>query len=173
MGILDFLFGKSEPQKKVMPILKPENLQPVDAPISTTEAKKIFREWMLKIGYLDKEEVADHVKYFADEMKEQDENFKIYIDEEKEDIEGSINDEKEEIMSLKEELKSCKDPQEKEEILDAIKDCETNIADYKADLADRIAALKGKQTAFKTDKREFLIDYINTQVHGSDWKEKN
>ena len=106
-------------------------------------------------------------------MKEQDENFKIYIDEEKEDIEGSINDEKEEIKSFKEELKGCKDPQEKEEILAAIKDCETNIEDYKADLADRITELKRKQAAFKTDKREFLIDYINTQVHGSDWKGKN
>ncbi|MFZ6006862.1 MAG: hypothetical protein ACOYU2_04300 [Nitrospirota bacterium] len=171
MGIFDFLFGKSEPKEKIMPVLKPENLQPADAPISTTEAKRIFREWMLKIGYLDKEEVADHVKYFADEIKEQDENFKIYIDEEKDDIEGSIDEEKAEIKSLKEELKGCKDPQEKEEILDAIKDCEANIADYKADLADRIAALKEKQAAFKADKREFLINYINTQVHGPDWKE--
>jgi len=37
-------------KKKEPPILKPEMLEPIDAPISTADAKRLFKEWMVRIG---------------------------------------------------------------------------------------------------------------------------
>ncbi len=163
------MFKKKEP-----PVLKPEMLQPVDAAISTAEAKRIFKEWMLKIGHLsnkdklDKMELSDHVGYFVEDMKQQEESLKFEIDDEKESIAESIKEEKEEIRDLKKDLAKCKDPTERESIEAQIADCERAIANYQESLAERVKALAD----FKADRRAFLVEYINTQVHGPEWRKK-
>lgn len=163
------LFKKKEP-----PILKPEMLQPVDAPISTLEAKKIFKEWMVKIGHLsnkdklDKMELSDHVEYFVEEMKQHEEALKFDIDDEKESVAESIKEEKEEIHNLKKDLSKCKDPGEREAIEAQIAQCERAIANYQESLAVRVKGLAD----FKADRRSFLVEYINTQVHGPEWRRK-
>jgi hypothetical protein len=163
------LFKKKEPL-----ILKPEMLQPVDAPISTAEAKKIFTEWMVKIGHLsnkdklDKMELSDHVGYFVEEMKQHEESLKFDIDDEKESVAESIKEEKEEIRDLKKDLAKCQDPAERGNIEAQIAHCERAIANYQESLAKRVKELAD----FKTDRRAFLVEYINTQVHGPEWRKK-
>jgi len=163
------LFKKKEP-----PILKPEMLQPVDAPISTAEAKRIFKEWMVKIGHLsnkdklDKMELSDHVGYFVEDMKQHEEALKFDIDDEKESVAESIKEEKEEIRVLKKELAKCKDQAERENIEGQVAHCERAIANYQESLAMRVKELAD----FKADRRAFLVEYINTQVHGPEWRTK-
>jgi septal ring factor EnvC (AmiA/AmiB activator) len=163
------LFKKKEP-----PILKPEMLQPADAPISTADAKRILKEWMVKIGHLsnkdklDKMELTDHVGYFVEEMKQHEESLKFDIDDEKESVAESIKEEKEEIRDLRKELAKCNDPAEKGNIEAQIADCERSIASYQESLAERVKALAD----FKADRRAFLVEYINTQVHGPEWRKK-
>lgn len=163
------LFKKKEP-----PILKPEMLQPVDAPISTAEAKRIFKEWMLKIGHLsikdklDKMELSDHVGYFVEELKQHEESLKLDIDDEKESVADSVKEEKEEIRDLKKELAKCKEQAERQHIEEEIAHCERAIANYQDSLAARVKELAD----FKADRRAFLVDYINTQVHGPEWRTK-
>jgi chromosome segregation ATPase len=163
------LFKKKEP-----PILKPEMLQPVDAPISTAEAKRIFKDWMVKIGHfsnkdkLDKMELSEHVGYFVEEMKQHEEALKFDIDDEKESVAESIREEKEEIRDLKKELAKCKDQTERENIDEQIAHCERAITNYQESLAVRVKELAD----FKADRRPFLVDYINTQVHGPEWRTK-
>lgn len=163
------LFKKKEP-----PILKPEMLQPVDAPISTAEAKRIFKEWMVNIGHLsnkdniDKMELSDHVGYFVEDMKQHEEALKFDIDDEKEAVAESIREEKEEIRDLKKELAKCKDHTQRENIEGQIAHCERAIANYQESLAVRVKELAD----FKADRRAFLVDYINTQVHGPEWRTK-
>lgn len=163
------LFKKKEP-----PILKPEMLQPVDAPISTAEAKKIFKEWMVKIGRLsdkdklDKMELSHHVGYLVEDMKQHEEALRLDIDDEKESVAESIKDEKEEIQDLKKELTKCRDQADKEGIEGQIVRCERAIATYQESLAVRVQKLAD----FKADRRAFLIDYINTRVHGPEWRTK-
>jgi len=163
------IFKKKEPL-----VLKPEMLQPVDAAISTAEAKRIFKEWMLKIGYLsnkdklEKMELADHLGYFVEEMNQQEESLKFEIDDEKESVAESIKEEKADIRDLKKDLAECKDPTERESIEAQIAGCERAIADYQESVAERVKALAD----FKADKRAFLIEYINTQVHGPEWRKK-
>jgi len=163
------LFKKNEP-----PILKPEMLQPVDEPISAAEAKRIFKEWMVKIGHLsnkdklDKMELTDHVGYFVEEMKQHEEALKFDINDEKESVAASIKEEKDEIRTLKKDFAKCKDEAERENIEGQIAHCERAIENYQASLAARVKELAD----FKADRRAFLIDYINTQVHGPGWRNK-
>jgi ribosomal protein L29 len=161
-------------KKKEPPILKPEMLQPVDARISTAEAKRLFKEWMVKIGYLsnkdklDKMELTNHVGYFVEEMKQYEEALKFDIDDEKESAAESIKEEKEEIRGLKKELAKCRGQAEMDNIREQISHCDRAIENYKESLAVRVKELAD----FKVDKRAFLVDYINTQVHGPEWRTK-
>jgi len=45
------------------PILTKGMFTASDAKISFAEAKRLFQKYMLQIGYLDKQEVGDHVGY--------------------------------------------------------------------------------------------------------------
>ena len=157
------LFGKKEP-----PILRAGMLEPVDAAISTTQAKRIFREWMLKIGHLDKQEVGDHVGYFADAMKDHEECLKMESDHEKEMTKEEISEEKEYLKDAKRDLAKCKNESQKAELQSDIDASEQEIARLTKCLADHNKPLD----ILKKDKRDFLVNYINDQVHGSDWRSK-
>lgn len=107
-------------------------------------------------------ELSDHVGYFVEEMKQHEESLKFDIDDEKESVGESI---KEEIRDLKKELAKCIDPAERENIEAQIADREHAIANCQESLADRFKVL----VDFKADRRAFLVEYINTQVHGPEW----
>jgi hypothetical protein len=63
---------------KTFPVLKPSMLEPIDTAISTAMAKKLYRQIMLKIGYLDQQEVGSHVEFLVDEIKEEEQSLKAF-----------------------------------------------------------------------------------------------
>lgn len=162
--MLEWLFGS---KKKTYPVLASEMLQPVENKIGTTEAKRIYREWMLKIGYLDKQEVGDHVGYLADDIRSTEEYLKEEVERWKAESKDEAAELKQEIKELKARIKACKDSTEKttleEELADAQEDLASSNESFLIEAQQALAA-------FKADKREFLIDYINSQVHGRDWE---
>lgn len=170
--MLDWLFGKKE---KTYPILTSEMLQPTDNKIGTTEAKRIYKDWMLKIGYLsnkdklDKMELTDMVSGFADEMKSEEESLKEEAADEIRQVKDAVADLKEELKALKQELKGCKDPAARAALESDIADLQQEIAT--PDDGHAIKAITAYE-AFKADKRAFLIEAVNRQVHGSDWRQK-
>ena len=157
------LFKKKEPL-----ILRSDMLQPIDNKITTTEAKRIFKEWMLKIGRLDKQEVTDHVGFFSEAIKDQEECLKMEADHEKEQTKELIAEEKEYLKDAKRELATCKDESKKAELQSDVDASEQEIARLTKCLADYNKPLDD----FKKDKRDFLVNYVNDQVHGSDWRSK-
>lgn len=157
------LFKKKEPL-----ILRPEMLQPVDNKISTTEAKRIFKEWMLKIGHFDKQEVGDHVGYLAEAIKDHEECLKMEADHEKDQTKELIAEEEEYLKDAKHELAKCKDETQKAELQSDVDVSEQEIARLTKCLANHNKVLDD----FKKDKRDFLVSYINDQVHGSGWRSK-
>jgi hypothetical protein len=163
------LFKKKEP-----PILKAEMLEPVNAPIATAEAKRIFKEWMLRIGHLsnkdklDKMELADSVSYFVEEMKQHEQALKDDLADAKAQTAEEIKELKAELRELKKALVKCADQAEKQTL-------ETEIAETEKDIqiaAQNVPVEVELLEKFKADKRMFLVDYINTQVHGGDWRSK-
>ncbi|HRF12234.1 MAG TPA: hypothetical protein PLR37_08895 [Candidatus Accumulibacter phosphatis] len=162
-------------KRKEPPVLKPEMLQPIDTPISTADAKQLFKEWMVRIGHfsdkdpLDRLELSAHAGYMIDEMKEHEGLLREEVRDAKESVADAVKEEKDELRELKKLLAKCNDPSEKSEIEAEIADCEYRIAKFPNDwLAPRVKALAD----FKADKREFLVHYINMQVHGAQWREK-
>ena len=149
--------------KKKYPILTVSMITPDDQPITTTGAMKTFEQHMLDIGYLEKDELSEHVGYLSDEIKGHGQYLKDEVTNTKEEIQEA----KTELANLKKKLATCSED-EKEDIEDGIELLvgELGIA------AEDLEKYTNKLAKFKKDKRVFLVDYINTQVHGDDWMSK-
>lgn len=150
------LFGK----KKKYPLLKPEMIEPIDQPISTTDAKMIFKKYMKDIGYLEKDELSEHASYLGDEIKEMEQCHKEDIKDSKEEIKEA----KAKVKELQKKLTSCKSEEEKEEIEEEIDDAKSEIEMAQEQIEESTKELE----EFKKDKRQFLVEYINNQIGGSD-----
>lgn len=176
MGLFD-MFKKAP---KTFPVLTPESLEPVDAAINTTQAKKVYREWMWRIGYYtDKEELAYSVGWLAEEIKGETENLRLAVDEalsNLEDAKEAVAEARTELASVKKRLaglkKTCQDPE-----ADEISDTEIELdeaqyelegrADELEDAKREAAEARAALAAFRKDKRKFLVEYVNREVHGS------
>lgn len=150
--------AKSKP--KTYPILKPDMFQPADLKITTNEAKRLFKKYMKDIGYLDDDELSEHAGYLADAIRSNEEDLRSDMNAAKETIKDSTI----RISALKKELATCVDEARREEIADEIEDEESAIESDTQDLEESKQALD----AFKADKREFLIEYINQQTQSRD-----
>lgn len=164
--MFEWLFGGKTHEKKTYPVLSSEHLQPVDQPINTVLAKQLFKEWMLKIGYLDKQEISLHVGYFAEEMRSYEENLREELREGKKNLAFETKESKEEIKRIKMALANCKDDTKKAELEDELADAEDELRLYAMGPEGDIAKAQELLDAFKADKRAFLIEYVNGQVHG-------
>lgn len=148
------LFRKPENSK--FQLMTMETIDSDGKPVSTATAIKLYKEFMLAIGYLEKDELSHHAEYFADAIKEQLECLT-------EDAKGDLIGIKERIKDAKERLKGALTASQKEEIIEEIKSHEDDLNFEVQDLNDRKAEL----AAFKLDKRIFLIDYVNQETQGS------
>lgn len=118
--MFDFLL---KPKKKVFPFIKPDVFTPVDAAISTSEAKRLYKTVMVAIGFLDRSEAADYAKWLGYAIKDREEDLKIAY------------------------------------------------SDAKAWGCDIAQEAKAALDAFKADKRDFLVDYMNKEIHGEHWRD--
>ncbi len=134
--------------------LTSDMLQPTDAEVKTNDAVKFFREFMLKTGTLDKDEISDHTQMFREEMREHAEALREDLASSKEDL----AEYKETLKELKAGLKHA-DEEEKEDIEAEIEDTEIEIEDTKSEIEETRAEL----AAYQKDKRAFLINYVNRQ----------
>lgn len=150
--------------KKSYPVLTPEMFSPSDKPISTADAKKLFKQYMKNIGFLAREELSDHANYLGDEIKQDEEYLKGEWSEKKAEVSRITT----RLKEIKKKLPSCADPTKKELIEGEIEDLNEELEFASKELQKATE----EYTALKNDKRSYLIDYINRQVHGQDWKSK-
>ena len=148
---------------KKYPILTARMIAPSDRLITTTDAEAIFKQRMLDIGYLGKDELNEHVAYLSDEIKGHEQYLKDEVTNTKEEIREA----KTELANLKKKLTTCSNDK-KEEIEDVIKLLEGELVIAAVDIEKATNNL----AEFKKDKRAFLVDYINTLIHGDDWISK-
>lgn len=163
--MFDFLF---KPKVKTYPIIKPETFTPPDAPISTTDAKRLYREVMVAIGYLDKGDASYYVKHLTEAIKDRESDLRLVLDDQKAYLQDTINENKELVRDLKKDLRAAKTDDERGVITLEISDLQSQILKYQAAIETERAALE----SFKKDKRSFLVDYVNRELHGSEWSKK-
>ena len=146
------------------PVLTAEMFNPSDAKISFADAKKLFRKYMLQIGYLDKQEVGDHVAGFADEVRQHEQYLKDELAgmQSDPDLNYDVAEHKRVLKALRRDIEKCVDAQEKASLESQLAHWEAELHDIVHDREQAVAALR----SFQDDKRAFMIDYINEQVHG-------
>lgn len=157
-----FSFGA----KKAYPMIYVHNIVPVDKAVTTNDAKRVYKQWMVKIGLYsittveDRRELADAVAYLGEVIHEREGELKSDYEVAKEDQHYFIDELKADLRYLRKELATCKDSIEVYEINEGITECESELAirTAKVEIAHR------KYVDFKADKRAFLIDYINAEV---------
>lgn len=159
MGFLDWIFGSKKP---TYPRITNEMFQPLDSAITTAEAKRLYRDLTVKLGYhKGKSEAIWGVELLVQSINDHAEHLKFELEEAKQNLD-SLDVEKELIKELKADLKKCKDASERTEIETEIKAAEAIITRDEAAVIEASEALK----QFKKNKRSFLIDYLNHELHG-------
>ncbi|MDP2678007.1 MAG: hypothetical protein Q8O85_04680 [Rhodoferax sp.] len=145
-------------QPTTFPIMTLDNITPNGQAITSVQAVKVFRLYMLAVGYLDKQELPDWGRYFAEDMKFHGLELVDRVEEEKRKLkEYSELIGAPEIRVLKRQLLKTNDNVKRDAI-------EREIDDYESDIREEEKYLRKAQVAlqaFRTDKRQFVVDYIN------------
>lgn len=150
------LFNKNPKGKRSYPRITPEMIQPVGEPLSTTDAKAVFKSYMVRIGFLDRHEVSEHVGYLADEIKGMEAALKDDVAEPKRELARARAD----LAKLQKRLAAAETDDERASLQEDIDGAEFEVQAQTQELADAEKAL----AAFKADKRQFVVDYINQQL---------
>lgn len=141
------------------PLLTPEMIEPQDTNITTALAKNIYRAYGTQAIGLDHEEISENLEYFVDELRQHEELLKDDVLSAHESLDDDISESKAEIARLKRRLAKAKDSEDKEELEDELAAAQEDFQMMSQGIAEPEAAL----AAFKADKRQFLVDYINRQ----------
>ena len=141
--------------------------QPADKKITTAEVKRIYKQYMKETGYLKKDDIAWQADAMVSDIHDHEEYLKANLDQEKDNYQEGIRALKDDLQELKRDLAKCTDAVGRAELED---DIEVTTEDLNRDESQIENASKAL-AAFKEDKREFLINYINNQIHGSKWRD--
>lgn len=146
-------------------LMTPDMMRPVDKPISRNRAVQIYKKYMLGIGYLEKGDISDYVRSLKEDMVEWEEELKYEIKNAKE----QVADAQAKVKRLKKQLKKCKDDDDREYVQEELDTGAAELFEETAAYEKFVAEL----AQFKKDKRAFLLNYINSELHGEDWREKD
>lgn len=146
--------------------------------IKTEEARRLYRAYLKSHGGLIGIDVSEDL---ADEL--QDFSCSMEMHEEKliEDVRFCVADGKEKVAELKRRIAeaksdlvgvSNKDETMGQDLMGNLEDLSEMLVEERADLAKDLENVKAVLSAFRNDKREFLIEAINSRFHGSDWRSK-
>ncbi|MFW2364902.1 MAG: hypothetical protein ACN4GW_00675 [Desulforhopalus sp.] len=152
-------------QESEYPYITDEMITPLEKPLSTKGAISIYRKHMLAIGYLEKTELNEFVRSLKEEIGEQQEFLKDEVRAAKEALAEAKGEVGPEIKRIKKLRSKTKDLDEK---ADYSRDLEEVEAEIHAAQQDLVAAVEDLEW-FRKDKRQFLINYINSEVHGANW----
>lgn len=148
------------------PLMTFDNIIPNGKAITSAQAVKIFRLYMLAVGYLDKQELPDWARSFSEDMKRHGESLGYNVLHEKQQLNaGEALECTLEIRALKRRLAKIKTPSKRAEIASEIEEAEIAYYEEAKYLREAEQALKD----FRADKRQFTVDYINniTQRRGA------
>lgn len=152
-------------QEDDYPLITSEMLTPADKSVGTKNALGIYKKHMLAIGYLEKDEIGDFVDRFREEINEHELYLKEELKAAKEALAEARAEARQESKKLRKLRSKSKDEDEKSDFTQDLGEVEAEVRSAQGELA----AASGALTRFKKDKRDFLINYINTEVHGSEW----
>lgn len=151
-------------KRRAPPVITREHFQPLDNKITTAEAKKLFRAVLKEHGICqDRQDLSLAVQMFADDMREEGEGLKDDVAGYREDLREYKRHRKE----LQRKLKTATDDKSREDIEYELESLDEDIADAESELAE----FQDKLKTFRSDKRDFLVEALNVQMHGPEIRE--
>jgi len=161
------LFNKSSgeddtDQEVTFSLMTPEMITPVGKPISVSRAVQVYKKYMLSVGYLEKDDISDFVRSLKEDLGEREEDLKEEVKNAKEQVAEA----KAEVKRSKKQLSKCKDDDDREYAQEELDTATAELAEDTATYEQCVADL----ALYKKDKRTFLLDYINSEIHGDDWR---
>ena len=177
------MFGLFKNEKKEFPKLKLDMFDPLDQPITVATGKELVSNFLLEIGYArDKEKAKWFAMEFVEELKKDFRVVKKSFElERKEGKKCKLEVERieKEIIELKDKKLKLTDEDEIEELESEIEDEKDTLKEEKVELKGHIKDTTKEKTKIeniKNDKnhalKKLVIDYVNSTVHGDDWKDK-
>lgn len=118
----------SAPRKpKSYPLMTMDMIGSNGQPITTAQAIKLFKLFMLRSGYLQKNEITEHAEYFAEEIRSQTDALA------------------EDLAAARAALKTCSE-EDKISCQDAVESARFDLADFKADKRQFLIKYVNQQT---------------------------
>jgi septal ring factor EnvC (AmiA/AmiB activator) len=148
--------------KKKFSVLSAESIRPVSVHLSASDATAFYKLYMVQVGFVDKDEIGEHARSLAHEMRQHEAFLKSDIA----DFKNEIKEAKRQIATFRKAQLKAASPTEQQSLASDILDCEADIANAEVKLAEFEADLN----KFRENKRTYLHDYINKQIHGHDWE---
>lgn len=149
------------------PVMTLEMIDSGDRPIDAATAVKLYRQFMLQTGYLDKQELAYHAGHFAQEMKDHRQGLAEDVAHEKDRWSEPVVRLQAEIAELKKAKAAIKDEAQRSQLNEDIKNLQEEIAEHRDD-TEYLNTAQSALKDFRDDKRQFLVAYVNQQIHGHD-----
>jgi len=144
------------PRPKSFPRMTMAMIDSKGEPITKAQAVKLYKEYMLAVGFLDKDELTYHADDFAEEITRHQEELEH-------EAENDLASLQEQLKDLETQRKGETDAETKEFLKEEIASVKDDIKHEKTTNQPAVDAL----AAFKKDKRQFLIDYVNHEVQGA------
>lgn len=149
------------------PILRPEMLRPVDAPISFSEACRVLAEYFVAVG-LSRDTASaesDHLWGFREKFNERAYAIEASITFEEKLAEEQLPELEREVEALRRALAQASDLEARRDLNDELKDVLHEVKAARA-LVARVAAKRSK--AQPPDLRQEVVRYAN-QVTKEQW----
>ena len=142
------------------PPLKAEDIEPCDAKMSTADVKRVYGLFMLKTKFLAPDEISQHTKYFAEELRSHEAFLKEELAQATEDFAPGISCAKEDIRDLRRDLRNATDPEARSDLQSELEAAESGLIEE----SHFVKKAEEEYRAFRKDKRSFLVAYVNHQT---------
>lgn len=116
-----------KPKPKTYPLMTWDMIGSHGQPINTVQAVKLFKLFMLRSGFLQQDQLAEHAGYFSDEIRNTTEALA------------------EDLATARQELKTCA-PEDKANYKEAVEAARLQLADFRADKRQFLITYVNQQT---------------------------
>ncbi len=148
------IFGFSKKYRRV----SPDMIQPIGEPLTTNDAKAVYRSYMLQIRFHNEKDVAEHVRGLGEEIREMEQAYR----EDVKNLKDEISQTRSLLKDARRDLAAADTDDDKVSAQEHIESAESELEVLARDLDEAEA----KYAAFKADKRQFVVDYINRELEG-------
>nr|WP_315479671.1 hypothetical protein [uncultured Rhodoferax sp.] len=149
--------------KRKYPRLTTDMIETGGKAVTAATAVTLYKEYMLKVGYLEKIELKYYANQFKEAMNHHAENLRDEVEFEKTSASENAHQNKQEIRRAQFDLAQAKTDTERVAAAEWLAILEETQEEMDSQDAD-IAKAQEAKNEFRADKRQFLIDYVNRQV---------